>query len=397
MFTIDHDAIDADLANGLGLHMVLIWGRVALVQGIPLALSYNNVLISLTCSILICYYSYVLLIKHRYIPRVNAGTVTVAAFVLMTLLGTVLLWPENIKHMDPVGNTVFYEIIPFIVIGMMSDVNHLYEPMVRASKVTILLCAISSIGIILNGHTTVSEWSSYSMSLSYATLYSVMWLMCDFFKNSRLDTLFRIAIGLAIIILFGSRNPLLSIASYLILAILTSKSINVFLKLFLPGAITSVFICWQSIIIGLNDLVTKYNIKSRTLNLFLNQQLLYDNRTSIHQSIFALLNKQPLGLGIAGDVTQTQEFAHGLYVSVLCTYGYVLGVIVLLLLFGIIIRAYIESHDVSRDILLVYVITVLPRGFTGGDVWSSDVFWWMLAIALCIIHNSSRRRRVAVS
>ena len=378
--------INDDLAKGLGMHMILIWGRVALVQGIPFVLSYNH-LITVVCTMLLMgYYFYVLFIKYKCIPIVNQGAIFTAVFVLITIAFTLIMWPGNKQYMDPIGNTIFYEVCPFIILSMIKDVGILYDSMVKASRVLLVLCVISSLGIVVYGHTTVSTWSNYSMPLGYATLYAVMWLMCDFFNKGKISSLVLVVVGVLILLLFGSRNTLLSVVAFIILGIIRNRRNNTWLKSLLWIPLAACLEFGDQILLFINSIARNYGVSSRTIDLFLNQRYFEDSRASIHQNIFEVINKHPFGVGIAGDVAQTKEFAHGLYVSILCTYGYVIGAVVIIALAVVLIKAYMKSYGTNRDVLIIYLLTVLPRGFTGGDVWSSDAFWWMLGIALSIVY-----------
>ena len=384
--TTNERKMDIDLSNGLGLHMILIWGRVALVQGIPAVYANNSMLIVVCTMLLVLYYFFILFIKYKHIPNINIGAAITAFFVLVTLTYTLVVWPNNKQYMDPIGNTIFYEVCPFCILSMIRNVEVIYEPMVKASRILLVLCTISSIGILMNDHTTVSTWSAYSMPLSYATLYAVMWLMCDYFNNkNKVSTLILLVIGILILVVFGSRNTLLSVAAYLAVIIIRSKENDFLRKSFLMISLVLFFLLWNPIINTMNTIVLKLGIRSRTLKLFIEHDYFADDRIMIHHNIFEVINSHPFGVGIAGDVAQTHEFAHGLYVSILCTYGYVIGALVIIAIAAVLIKAYKKSSGLSRDILVIYAMAVLPRGFTGGDVWSSDVFWWMLGIACSII------------
>ena len=385
-----YNKADADLAKGLGLHMIFIWGRVALIQGIPILFNYNSILTIIFTLFVLLYYAYVFLIKNKFIPRMNQGSILVMIFVVITICYTLAAWPNNVQYFDPIGNTLVYEVLPFIILGMMTDLDCLYNPMVKASKILIILCAISSLGIAVNGHTTVSTWLTYSMPLSYATLYAVMWLLNDYFKEKKTSSLIFSIMGVLVLVIFGSRNTLLSVAAIISVNIMFRKEKNKLVKILLILAAVLVVIFWREVLELINGLAHTLGISSRTANLFLNQDFFADSRTLIHQSIFEVLNKHPFGVGIAGDVAQTQEFAHSLYVSILCTYGYFGGAIVMLILGIVLFKAYKKSYGLNRDILLIYILSVIPRGFTGGDIWSSDVFWWMLGIALLIIYRQKR-------
>lgn len=384
--------MDVDLAKGLGLHMILIWGRVALVQGVPIVFKFNSILIIVCSLLLLLYYFYVFFIKYKCIPKMNQGAIFVGVFVLLTLLFTVVVWPQNVQYMDPIGNTLFYEIIPFMIICMISNMESLYEPMVSSSRILVILCAISAIGIVFVGHTTVSEWSSYNMPLSYATLYAVMWLMMDYFKNKRTLSLLLFIVGIMIILIVGSRNPLLSIAAYIVYEIFMGRKNNI--KLLLMILSVALLLFWNQILKAIKSFTEIIGISSRTLTILMDQNYFSDDRIGIHQRIFQVLNNHPFGVGIAGDLANIHEFAHSLYVSVLCTYGYIIGALVIVLLGVVLLKAYKKSNGMTRDILVLYVLMVLPRGFTGGDIWSSDVFWWMMGIAITIIYMKSNSQQI---
>ena len=121
-------------------------------------------------------------------------------------------------------------------------------------------------------------------------------------------------------------------------------------------------------------------------------------RNDIHNEIRKLIWNEPiLGSGVCGDEANIGEMAHSLYLSIFVTYGVIIGTLFLIAIAVLCFKALKKARGLEHQILVMYLCLVLPRGFTGGDMWTSDVFWWLMGIAFMILSNKQRIRRNAIS
>lgn len=239
------------------------------------------------------------------------------------------------------------------------------------------------------------------MPLSYVTMWAVMWMLCRFFQEEKMRWMLLALMGIAIIIMYGSRNPLLAIAAYLVISVI-GKTVREKTSRRVKYLILTVFGCggmlfWKECLAFLGYVLSLCSISSRTIMMLSTGKIDPNGRDIIHQELTKALNQHPiLGFGVCGDEVVLQDVrqsAHSLYLSILSNYGYFLGSVFLVLLIYWNYRAYKKAGGTEREILLIYMCMVWPRGFTGGDIWSSDVFWWMLGLIMSLIsvkHKSGR-------
>ena len=365
----------------------------ALVQAVPSLHALNNTLnMVLLVIVAIAYINAIAKSGGRFLrPRASAFIVMV--IVLLSLLFSSLYFQGNGQViMSWMPRMLPYCFITFFLLAELDTLDWVEYYMTRFCYVTIVSSLISAFYIYRIGNITSSTWSSYSMPLSYVTLVAVMWLLYKFFqKETAVDFAF-ILIGLIVIIAYGSRNPLLAIATYIVIQTVRNANSGKHKGgkriLYIFGSIL-ILVCsfmWRGVISVLNGLLSTFSINSRTLALLSKTALFTSGRDSIHSSLIGLLNQHPiLGLGVGGDVRIIDENAHGLYLSILTSYGYIIGAIVIICIMCICLKALLKSSGKEKEIVLLYLCMVLPRGFTGGDVWTSDVFWWMLGICLTTI------------
>lgn len=365
----------------------------ALVQAVPSLHALNNTLnMVLLVIVAIAYINAIAKSGGRFL-RPRASVFVVLVIVFLSLLFSSLYFQGNGQViMSWMPRMLPYCFITFFLLAELNTLDWVEYYMTRFCYVTIMFSVVSAFYIYRIGHITSSTWSSYSMPLSYVTLVAVMWLLYKFFQKETVVDFVFILIGLIVIIAYGSRNPLFSIAAYIVIQTIRNANSGK-LKggkriLYILGSIL-ILACaflWRGVISALNSFLSIFSINSRTLALLSKTTLFTSGRDSIHSSLIGLLNQHPiLGLGVGGDVRLIDENAHGLYLSILTSYGYIIGAIFILCIVYICLRAFLKSSGKEKEIVLLYLCMVLPRGFTGGDVWTSDVFWWMLGICLTTI------------
>ncbi len=381
---------DRYLSFAVCFQVTIVGIKNALVQAVPMLYDMNESLNMMLLVIIgLLYVSVIFKAANRFErPRVNVFLVLIIVF--FSLLFSSLRFPENGSIiMDWMPRMLPYCFVTFFLLAELNTFYWLEFYMTRFCYATIVFSLISAFYIYRNGHITISTWSSYSMPLSYVTLVAVMWLLYKFFQKETLRDFLFILVGIIVIIAYGSRNPLLAILSYIVIQIIRNvnngrakgwKRILYFLGSIL---IAACFFLWRLIIFALLQISGTFSITSRTLELLSQSEISSSGRDEIHASLWDLVNQYPiLGLGAGGDVRLIDESAHGLYLSIFTSYGYIFGSIFILAILYVCIKAFTSSFGRNKEIVLLYMCMVFPRGFTGGDVWTSDVFWWMLGICL---------------
>lgn len=389
------DDDDKIISQTLCLQVMLSGIKNMMVQVFPIVNNVNDYL-SLA---LLCIFAFVYLRALVY-SRLNFTKISLAVifFVMFSFLLTYLFFPSNIPfvymHLSYFVCVCF---VPFVFLTMLSSLRWLIYYMHFCSWIILVVSVILSIYVYLNGWLGLVVFKGYSLTYSYVTLIAVMWMLHFYFERKKMCYLIGAILGIVVILLYGSRNPLLAIFSFGILEFLRvtgKKHLGALACFVCVGLVLIVF--YKPILLFVNDILRSYDISSRTISLLLLDEVSMSGREIIYDTLFGVLNENPLiGYGISGDQVLMGELvsipeltAHGLYLSIFVTYGYVVGAVVLLIIMAWNYIAYRQSSFDECGVLLMYMCMVWPRGFVGGGVWGSDVFWWLLGLVIAMLQRN---------
>lgn len=396
------ESIDKKVSLFIALQVTLMGAKNILVQGVPFLFNINDKLNLIIVSIVSVLYLYALLLISK---RKTCSSAKLFALFIMASIGfTLVVFPQNTAYM---GQYYLRWIVVFFMTAMLISKLKTFEWLSHYMLVGSFFITFSGVlyafFISLFGHSTTSDWSAYSMSMSNVVMLSVMWQLHAFFKKkNNISLLFAVA-GLAVIIMYGSRNPLIAIFLYSFILFYdrtkTYRSASSSIKMFiLIGLLVFGGVFWRSILLAIASLLDSFGIQSRSIWMLLNADTndFSTGRDDIHKDISGLIWEHPLlGTGICGDEANMDELAHSLYLSIYITYGVIIGTFFLTAVIILCIKALKRAKGVEHQVLVMYLCLVFPRGFTGGDLWVNDIFWWLMGIVFMILSNSKINRNNA--
>lgn len=393
----DRSAADRRISFAVCLQVLLVGVKNMLIQAFE-ELYEDNVLLNtlLFVAVAVAYILAYVSLGDRMVSF-SPMTLMMVAFVVISVVASALINPIGIvRYPELFGYFLPFCFLTAFMITRLSTLEWIAYYMERFSYIIIVASLICVVTILQVGHTTTSDWSTYSMSMSNVIVVAVMWMLYCYFEKHSTVALIMAAVGILSILLCGSRNPLLAIMSYVI--------IKTFIKVFskkTPNrerwicvgwsvAIVLFFLFFGTVIRVANYVIAELGIYSRSIGL-LESDLLFDSgRLSIHRSLITALNRRPiLGLGIGGDMEIIDWAAHNFFLSVLSTYGYPLGLFILAVLAVLLVRAFRRSRGISREILMLYACLFLPRSLTGSDIWRSDMPWWLFACVIVVLTSQA--------
>ena len=364
-----------------------------LVQVFPFMYGINDILNMVIMGGALLMYLYALLTTRQL--NVPSQSVGILCFVGLTYFFTYTLCPQNAKFIQPtILRTLVACFLTFLLVSKLTTFEYLQKYFTYGSFL-ITLSGIMYAGIInIIGHSTTSDWSTYSMTMSNVLLMSVLWQLNDFFENKRNLPLFASIIGMTVIFLYGSRNPFLAIVLFICIKILFSRagksSSGGFLKVLFVSFIVVSLSYFKEILIFLSTTLESFGLGSRTLYYLMNADTedITTGRAEIHEKLWAVIFDNPIiGHGVAGDEAVIDELAHSMYLSIFITYGLVLGSIIILYLASMTIKGIRRTSGLNHSIVVLYVCLVFPRSFTGGDIWLNDYLWFMLALIISALNQ----------
>lgn len=370
-----------------------------LVQGFPFFYVINDMLNILIMGGSLLMYLYALFATRRlHIPMQTIG---VLFFVGVTYLFTYMFCSQNANYIQPtILRILVASFFTFLLVSKLSTFEYLCDYFTKGSFL-ITLSGVLYAGIIsVIGHSTTSDWSTYSMTMSNVLLLSVLWQLNAYFDSKDKLALIAAIIGSVVIFIYGSRNPFLAIVFFVSIKILFNskkKSLSgAAIKLFFVSFVLVVLSFFKEILAFLGGTLEPFGISSRTLYYLMNVDTedITTGRAEIHDKLWDIVLNDPfLGFGVAGDEVVIQELAHSMYLSIFVTYGMILGSLVILYLFLQTIKGIRRTSGINHNIIIMYVCLVFPRSFTGGDIWANDYLWFLMAL---IISSLQQRKRAIV-
>lgn len=382
---------DKIISQAVCIQITLVGIKNMLVQAVPFLYARNSMLnIGLLLIIGIIYiYAY----SHSC-KSIHINTFFLAVFIVVSFFVTLIIFPQNTPYIiNILPRAIPFCFLTWILLTKLTTFKWIEYYMNRYSLVILVFSLISAMFIFKIGHISMSEWSTYSMPLSYVTMVAVMWILKRYLNEEKIRWICLAILGIIVIIIYGSRNPLLAIAAFIIISVArkvsggSGKTKIKYLVITFIGCIIMVF--WKELLILFGKFLETYSISSRTILLLTSDKISTSGRDVIHSTLWSALNQHPFfGFGVLGDevvLSSVSQSAHGLYLSILSNYGYFIGGVLLALLIYWNLCAYKKANGVEKDILLMYMCMVWPRGFTGGDIWTSDVFWWMIGLTMSIL------------
>lgn len=223
--------------------------------------------------------------------------------------------------------------------------------------------------IILIAYCIFTERNMFgNMEISYSILPLAIFSFYSFTTSKKIKHLLYFIVSSLTIVAVGSRGPLICILIFIFIFMLTNaKKQKILTIIFL---IISIFFIYNfnTIILNMISVFEKYDIPSRTLYKIIESDFTDGTgRNKIYATTLDLLNEYPVfGVGLGVErITINQKFnnmqkdmsssyPHNLILEILVQFGYVIGILVILFVAFIILRALKKSNLVEKNILIIF-------------------------------------------
>ncbi|WP_373598215.1 O-antigen ligase family protein [Paraclostridium bifermentans] len=301
---------------------------------------------------------------------------------IFIILVNMLLFSENIEYIKEILFPMFFMCIPsYIYISSIKDIK-IFERYIRiSSNIICIMGTIISI-MVFTGNVFIGP---YSMSLSYYMLFPAIIYISNTIENRKFSDFICFIISLVSIISLGSRGALMCIISFIVLKLIKIRKKYTFKEItFVTIVILSIIPCiisYKNIIIFIRDAFYKLGIQSRTIELILREDIYLSGRDSIYNELLRELYEKPiLGLGIGADRKIESGYAHNIFIEILCNYGSIIGLIIIISLIIIIIRSLIVSNGNDYNVVIFWISVGFIHLLVSGSYLIEIKFWIMLGI-----------------
>lgn len=241
--------------------------------------------------------------------------------------------------------------------------------------------------ILFSVYINLQYQNQYFMSVGYALLFPVCFVFQHFFNEKRIIDLIIAIVGSILVLLYGSRGPLLCIAIYLSLIFIKSidiKKMNTFKIFFLFFIMLSILFHKQIIMFVIN-LFNDLGFSSRTLYMFINEEIKSDsNRIPLYDEFIDIILKRPiLGYGIMGGWIYgngTYVYPHNIFLELLLSFGIPIGLVLCFIIVWLIIRQFFKIKNKYFAAVSIIFIASFTELFLSHSFLLTYSFYITIAI-----------------
>lgn len=305
-------------------------------------------------------------------------------FVCILYLIHYFIFPSTIEYWHDNG---FRFLIPICIptlfcVLSIKNLECFYIALKHICYITALCCTVFGLRLLTGGYDTED---TYFMNFGFLLLLPVIVL---FLENTWYSILLSILFFLLIVV-FGSRGPLISVAAFTGYYIVRKK------EYILLIVIAILFVAGYS---AFSSYLDSMGISSRTIQMFLSGDMMDETgRGEIRNILLKGINENPIiGNGLFGDRALTKGYAHNFFLEVICDFGYVFGGILLLWLLYEIVYVTFYLRGYHKDIFVAMLCVLFLPLMTSGSYLQEPNFFIFIGL-LVIMKKQIRRNKLKVT
>lgn len=346
-------------------------------------LNINSALIQLSIKFFVAFfyfYAFRSVLKKNKIILLTTYSVFALVFLSHFLIFQIN-YPTLIAHIFP----FFFTCLPSFIYSYSIDDKAVFEKYTDIAAAYIYgIGAIFGL-LIYSGSISIGV---YSMPYSYYMLLPTIIYLKKYFDTFSSKYLLLVVVALILILTYGSRGPILALAIFMALyqiinfRTMTNYRIigNFLFLLFL--IVSTIF--FQDILNYFNNTLAELGIKSRTILLFMKDEINTSGRDVIYEKLFKEILSNPIvGIGITGDrVYAGGSYSHNIFIEIITGFGLILGLIIIAVLLIIIIRALFTTNKQDSNFLLIWFVAGFVPLLVSSTYLVYFQFWIFLGLSL---------------
>lgn len=247
----------------------------------------------------------------------------------------------------------------------------------------------------------------YDLGVGYNIMFVSIIFLCKYNERKKIIDLAAAVYSLILVLSNGSRGALICLGLFIILTVVCkndTKQMELKHKIkifFLLAAVIFILVYFDVIIIAMGKMLSSFGINSRTINAMLSGTLLSDNgrETITERALIAIKNGGILGLGAFGDRPYIAPYywwgyCHNIILEIMCDFGTILGSILILTLFGSLLRVLFAHKSNSYRYVYIIFFSICGKLFVSDTIWGYPQFWALLGVLILFSWNKGDKDRL---
>lgn len=314
------------------------------------------------------------------IKRINRLLIFYILFYAIIILSNYLLFYENREYVIREFMLYLKLVLP-ATISIITLKNHkiLFENIIITSRYISIFTAVF---FIINIGKTFG--SLYYMGFSYAILFPTMVMSYTGINRKIFIDKILVILNIMVVIILGSRGAIACLGIYYIYLFVNNKN-NRKIQMIIPNILilTTIIFNLKNMLKFLYELLLSKGIYSRTLRLFLEDEIHIGGRDLIYENLKKQIQYNPLEIrGINADFALNGIYSHNIFLELLYEFGVILGVILIIILISLIIYTiFMKNEDSIEQLIYLYMFSSMPKLLFTSTLWHDTGFWiWIILL-----------------
>jgi hypothetical protein len=278
------------------------------------------------------------------------------------------IYPRTRFFVENTFSIFALQTLPYYFLALMIDFNRDKTALIIISKLQIIMTAFFVLLSLLRLINT--DVTGEQMDRSYSILFPTMFLYYTYSKSKQNKDLYFFLLGLSLILMFGTRGPLLCLIIYLFAFLILNNTYNAVMTINLLLGMIAVYIFLRPIMLLLMFLTRLVGLSTRIFESFLEDELFNYEKSSGRDEIHELLWNRiindggGIGYGLGSDRLLGRngtEYAHNFVYEVWMDFGLYIGTF-LLALFAFFIGVVFKKAFGSDRFNLFLILLVWSVG-----------------------------------
>ncbi len=310
---------------------------------------------------------------------------------LLVFLLNYIFFIKNRIYLKKIIFPYFFTCLPSLIYSFsINDWNVLRRVMKKTSILVFIIG--STIGIMV--FTKIVSIGRYSMPLSYYMLLPTIVYIDEFLDNFNIKSVLIVLVSLFIILALGSRGPIMCIGVFIILKVInTRKKINykaISIFFIIIAFLFVILIYFEIILDSLYNLLLQLGIRSRSIELFLTDDIYLSGRDHIYGDVIQGIRSSPIfGIGLLGDRQVTDgRYTHNIIIEIIANFGIIIGSVLVLLLMFVSFKILFSKNKEQSSFFAMWFSIGVVHLMVSSTYLTDYKFWIFLGLAARAMQNN---------
>ena len=299
-------------------------------------------------------------------------------------------YPENTEFLMNRAYSFLCLVLPVYFVGRLINIEHVEKSLATISKLCVYVLALYYL-FYIGEVSNVDPDTDHNMVASYNILPHVLLVFWQTMKRFSIFSIVTALLGILMIFSFGTRGPLVCTISFILIYVLFICKFRY--PIIFKTIIVSIGVLFLTflnpLVLGIQYLLTSIGMSTRITDFYLESRL--DDPTGrdyIQDTLYNLMRSENyfFGHGILSSYNFVQTYPHNFYLEMVFSFGYIPGLLLLLLLVAIFIVAYRKFNNTDiRSFLCILMCASVIKLFMSGSFLDESLLFFLIGYCVNVL------------